>query len=29
MTETTVVTVGADMLADAVAGQAVDVERVD
>jgi hypothetical protein len=29
MTQTTVVTVGADMFADAVAGQAVDVERVD
>ncbi len=29
MTETTVVTVGADMFADAVAGQAVAVERVD
>ena len=29
MTETTVVTVGADMFADSVAGQAVGVERVD
>ncbi len=29
MSEPTVVTVGADMFADAVAGQAVDVERVD
>ena len=29
MSETTVVTVGADMFADAVAGQAVGVERVD
>ncbi len=29
MSETTVVTVGADMFADAVAGQAVPVERVD
>ena len=29
MSQTTVVTVGADMFADAVAGQAVDVERVD
>ena len=29
MSQPTVVTVGADMFADAVAGQAVDVERVD
>ena len=29
MSEPTVVTVGAGMFADAVAGQAVDVERVD
>ncbi len=29
MSQTSVVTVGADMFADAVAGQAVDVERVD